>query len=218
LENGDPEEALVVFEGLLDEHLDLWPARFEKSNTLMELARFAEALLGYQKTEEEARNEMVVGELAHLVFGKAQCLDRLERTAEADKEFIRAAALDPESFPVPTRLDLDTFQGAVDEALESIDEGLLKNLRQVAVVVQDYPTRQQQLEQSPFILGLYVGVPRTERSQESRDNLDHIFIFKRGLEIEFPEREELVEQIRITVIHEVAHHFGLGEDAMGEYA
>ena len=218
LENGEAEESLDVFDSLLEEQPDFWPARFERGFALMEFGNFKDALAAFQQTEDEARDELVVAEFADLVFAKAQCLDRLERIEEAEKAFVRAEALTPESFPAPQRLTPDAFQAAVDEALETIDEGLLNHLRQLAIVVKDYPSREQQLEQNPFILGLYVGVPRTERDQESSDNLDHIFVFKRNLETAFPLADELVDQIRITVIHEVAHHFGLGEDAMGEFA
>jgi predicted Zn-dependent protease with MMP-like domain len=107
----------------------------------------------------------------------------------------------------------------VRASLEEVPQALRSYLENVVVEALDYPrTPPVEAGTDPFLLGLYVGVPRTERTQEVRDHLDRIFIFKRNLEIEFPSRADLREEIRKTVIHEIAHHFGLGEEDMGEYA
>lgn len=147
-------------------------------------------------------------------FENACELDRAGRAAEADEEFQRAAALDPE-FLVPPRLSRREFDRIVAESLDSIPESFDPYLQQVAVVVRDYP---DEIDADPDLLGLYVGIPRTERTHEVEDHLDQVFIFKRNLEIDFPDLDELREEIRKTVVHEIAHHFGMEDDEMGEYA
>lgn len=154
-------------------------------------------------------------EEAQMHFEEACELDLEGRAAEADREFRRAAAIAPEEFPVPPRLSRKEFDRIVAESLDSIPERFDPYLSQVSVAVRDYP---HEIDADPDLLGLYVGVPRTERTHELEDHLDQIFIFKRNLEIDFPDPDELREEIRKTVVHEIAHHFGMSEDEMGEYA
>lgn len=217
LARDDPDGALVAFDKVLQEHPDHWAARLEHGYVLSELGRFEEALEDFKRVEEAARTEMLVPEMARLLYGKALCLDRADNAEAADHNFFLAAALLPEEFQRPPRLPPAEFQTLVETAIDSVPEELRKHLRQVMLAVHDYP-QAEQAEIDPFLLGLYVGVPRPRRDPDDTAQLDHIFIFKRVLEIEFPERDELVEQIRRTVIHEVAHHFGLEEEDMGEYA
>lgn len=152
---------------------------------------------------------------AELNFEAACELDAEGRIEEADQEFRRAAALAPEEFAVPPRLGLQEFEKIVEESLDSIPERFDPYLHQVSVVVRDYP---HEIDAEPDLLGLYVGVPRTERTHELEDHLDQVFIFKRNLEIDFPDPEVLREEIRKTVVHEIAHHFGMLDDEMGDYA
>ncbi len=154
-------------------------------------------------------------ERAEIHFENACELDRQGHTEDADEEFRHAAALAPEEFRAPLRLGRRTFEKIVAESLDSIPERFDQYLRQVVVTVHDYPDETDAL---PDLLGLYVGIPRTERSHEFRDHLDRVFIFKRNLEIDFPDPDELREEIRKTVVHEIAHHFGMTDEEMGEYA
>mgnify|MGYP006166592933 FL=1 len=65
---------------------------------------------------------------------------------------------------------------------------------------------------SPQILGLFMGVPRTEASRtEQVSDLDRVILFKRNLEKVCRNRDELIDQIQITVRHEIGHYLGLGE-------
>jgi predicted Zn-dependent protease with MMP-like domain len=88
------------------------------------------------------------------------------------------------------------------------------------VVVQEQLTREQQKEfgmRARSLYGLYEGVPLTERSLwESGTLPDRITIFKAALERDFPTRAALKREIRRTVVHEVAHRFGIDEDRLDE--
>ncbi|MFF4779080.1 metallopeptidase family protein [Microtetraspora fusca] len=105
---------------------------------------------------------------------------------------------------------LDRFEELVSEALDTIPPGLAKVMDNVVVVVVDDPPE-------PGLLGLYTGIPLTERGDWYSGVLpDRIEIYRNPtLEIcETP--EEVVEEVRITVVHEIAHHFGIDDDRLHE--
>ncbi|WP_371164135.1 metallopeptidase family protein [Buchananella felis] len=124
----------------------------------------------------------------------------------------------------------DVFDAAVEEALQQIPDGLLSRLDNVVVLVEDEPTEEQLESAEPFwceecgeehaddLLGLYEGTPLTERGDYWGAGAlpDRITIFRGPLKRMCEDREELVEEIAVTVVHEVAHHFGIEEDRLHE--
>jgi predicted Zn-dependent protease with MMP-like domain len=111
------------------------------------------------------------------------------------------------------------FYELVEKALEGLPPELSELLDNVAIVVDDWPDYSTPLANGDYgdtLYGLYEGVPLTERGGGYHGILpDKITIFKGPLERDF-RRAELEEQIRITVVHEVAHHFGIDEDRLEE--
>ncbi len=111
------------------------------------------------------------------------------------------------------------FYELVERALEGLPPELAELLDNVAIVVDEWPeysTPLVSVDPDETLYGLYEGVPLTQRGAEYSGILpDKITIFRGPLERDFP-REELEEQIRITVVHEIAHHFGFGEDRLEE--
>ena len=97
-----------------------------------------------------------------------------------------------------------------------------EQLRNVEFVVEDWPSRELLLEEDldpeeDIIYGLYQGVPLPERSSLDPPLLpDKITIFAAPLIEDFPDPEELREEIRLTVLHEIAHYFGMDEDEIEE--
>ena len=145
-------------------------------------------------------------------------LDRSGDEVAADRWFARAQELDPDEYPMPLRLAGDAFDALVARALDTLPAAFLPYLEQVSVIVREYPTGEQESDAGDGLLGLYEGVPRTERGEGEQDMLDRVFVFKREHEMAFTSLAELEDQVRRTVVHEIGHHFGLGEDDMGEYA
>jgi predicted Zn-dependent protease with MMP-like domain len=91
----------------------------------------------------------------------------------------------------------------------------------LVVEVHDAPTprmaREYELEEPETLLGFYTGVPLTERSIESPpDWPEKILIFQRAIEEFCQSRDEIVQEVRITVMHEIGHHFGMDEDDLEE--
>jgi predicted Zn-dependent protease with MMP-like domain len=103
-----------------------------------------------------------------------------------------------------------TFEDHVRAALDSLPPNLADALRNVAVVVED------ENADDPDLFGLYEGVPLPERGDEAGALPDRIAIYRRPLEDEFPDPQELQREIRITVLHEIGHYFGLEEDRLAE--
>jgi predicted Zn-dependent protease with MMP-like domain len=104
----------------------------------------------------------------------------------------------------------DNFDEHVRAALDSLPPNIASALRNVAVVVED------ENPEDPDVYGLYHGVPLPERGDGVGLLPDKISIYRIPLEESFPDPEELREEIRITVLHELAHYFGLEEDRIAE--
>jgi predicted Zn-dependent protease with MMP-like domain len=119
----------------------------------------------------------------------------------------------------PVNSETLDFYELVERALEGLPPELSELLDNVAIVVDDWPDYSTPLTNGEYgdtLYGLYEGVPLTERGGGYYGILpDKITIFKGPLERDF-RRAELEEQIRITVVHEVAHHFGIDEDRLEE--
>ena len=111
------------------------------------------------------------------------------------------------------------FYELVEQALEGLPPELAELLDNVAIVVDDWPDNSTAFENGgpgDTLYGLYEGVPLTERGAGYYGMLpDKITIFRGPLERDF-RRAELEEQIRITVVHEIAHHFGIEDDRLHE--
>ncbi len=105
------------------------------------------------------------------------------------------------------------FEACIDDALARIPERLAEAIDNVVIEIAEEPGP----DQPPGLLGLYEGVPLTERdSSWGFVPPDVITIFSGPLSRICSSRSELVEQITITVIHEVAHHFGVSDARLHE--
>jgi predicted Zn-dependent protease with MMP-like domain len=113
------------------------------------------------------------------------------------------------------RVSKAEFGKLVEEALALLPEEFAEFLEEVPVEIRDRPTSEQmrKVGKGGLLLGLYQGRPRTQRSVEDSGTLpDVIFVFQEAIESVVDTAQELVRQVRITVLHEIGHHFGLGEE------
>ena len=107
-------------------------------------------------------------------------------------------------------VDEDTFGQLVEAALDSIPPELGRLMRNVAVVVED-------MGASSNLLGLYHGVPLTERTSNYAGFLpDRITIYRLPIIQRCRDFNDVVESVKHTVIHEVAHHFGISDERLHE--
>lgn len=111
---------------------------------------------------------------------------------------------------MPVEMDPDAFDALVDRALDDIPDELARLVRNVVVLVEaDAPAS------DPDLLGLYDGIALTERWGEPVMELpDRIFVFRNNLLDMCDSVEEVEDEVRITVVHEVAHHFGIDDDRL----
>ena len=101
-----------------------------------------------------------------------------------------------------------TFEEHVERALASLPPELRQAVRNLELSVED------EHPDDPDLFGLYEGVPLPERGDWAGSLPDRIRIFRRPLAESFPDPAELEEEIRITVLHELAHYFGLDENQL----
>jgi predicted Zn-dependent protease with MMP-like domain len=114
----------------------------------------------------------------------------------------------------------DRFDVLVDRALAGIPSPFRESLREVAIVVDDEPTASQRRENGlgaeDTLYGLYEGTPRTEWAADWAIGPNKITLFRLPLEEDFPDPDDLAEEVRVTVIHELAHHLGIDDERLDE--
>jgi len=113
-------------------------------------------------------------------------------------------------------MDRDSFERLVAQAVDDLPEWFLERLENVDVIVDDQPTPQQMrslgLERGETLLGLYEGVPRTERGGHyGLVPPDKITIFQRSIEAKCRYGGSISAEIQKVVKHEIAHHFGISD-------
>jgi predicted Zn-dependent protease with MMP-like domain len=107
-------------------------------------------------------------------------------------------------------VDPDRFEQLVADALDSIPPTIARLIDNVVVFVED------EADDDPDLLGLYEGVPHTERSDYGIGFVmpDRVVIFRRPICAMCETEEEVVDEVAITVVHELAHHFGIDDDEL----
>ncbi len=118
------------------------------------------------------------------------------------------------------RSSSERFERLVERALDEIPAPFQAALDEVALVIEDDAT-DEQLEISGLgpddaLYGLYEGTPRTDWGAGSVPFPNKISLFRIPLEEDFPDPGELAAEVRITVIHELAHHLGIDDDRLDE--
>ncbi len=127
-----------------------------------------------------------------------------------------------------TEADREQFDAALEQVLPELPGGLKRLLDEVPLIVDDRPSRsilaKVRIPRAEILCGLYTGIPLTRRSVHHSGNLpDVIRLFRVGIiaatraEKRRPFEPALKEQIRRTLLHEIGHHFGLGEEDLRKY-
>jgi len=124
--------------------------------------------------------------------------------------------------------DRKPFDAALEQVLTELPEELKRLLDEVPLIVDDRASRsilaKARIRKAEFLCGLYTGIPLTRRSVHHSGNLpDVIRLFRMGIitvaraDKGRPFEPALKEQIRRTLLHEIGHHFGLGEEDLRKY-
>jgi len=102
----------------------------------------------------------------------------------------------------------ERFEELVADALDSVPEELLAHMDNVVVLVEDEPPE-------PGLLGLYEGFALTDRGWDYGGALpDRIFIYRNPTLAICDDEDDVVEEVAVTVVHEIAHHFGIDDDRL----
>ena len=118
------------------------------------------------------------------------------------------------------RLSDDRFERLVERALDEIPAPFRAALDEVAIVIEDDATDEQLeisgLGRDDALYGLYEGTPRTAWGADFAPFPNKISLFRLPLEEDFPDPDDLADEVRVTVIHELAHHLGIDDDRLEE--
>jgi predicted Zn-dependent protease with MMP-like domain len=111
-----------------------------------------------------------------------------------------------------TDVSREHFETLVTAALDGIPAELLGKIDNCVILVEEFSPPDE-----PVLLGLYDGIPLTERGENYGAVLpDRILIFRQPILAICDTVEEVVRQVRITVVHEIAHHFGIDDERLHE--
>ena len=116
-------------------------------------------------------------------------------------------------------MDRQRFEWLVAKAVDSLPDEFRDRLENIDVTVQAFPTLRQmakaRLKHGRILLGLYEGIPRTKRTRGYNMVLpDKITIFQKPIEAKCRSEEEISQEIKEVVRHEIAHHFGIDEETL----
>ena len=120
---------------------------------------------------------------------------------------------------MPIRINRRAFRDLVGEAITDLPDQFARAMENVAVVVEEEPTAEE-LEslgldpEQDDLFGLYQGVPLPERGPDAPVLPDRIAIYRLPILWDCESREQVVAEVRTTVIHELGHYFGLDEDEL----
>jgi predicted Zn-dependent protease with MMP-like domain len=120
----------------------------------------------------------------------------------------------------PHRTRHPGFERLVERVLDAIPMPFAAALDEVAVVVEDEPSpyqrRENGLRPDETLYGLYEGTPKTEWGADWVPAPNKITLFRLPLEEDFPDPDDLADEVGITIIHELAHHLGIDDDRLAD--
>jgi len=183
------------------------------SGTLLEQLRWDEARKAANRALRENPNS------AEGAWVRAILRERRADYAGATRDYLRAWRVDPAGYPLPIPLDDETVDDIVVECLEQFHPSLRSFLANVVILLEEVPSQELLEQYDPpaaptHILGYFSGTSLQERSLEDPwSNLPGaIVLFRRNLSRYARDRDELIQELRITIFHEVGHFLGLDED------
>lgn len=152
-------------------------------------------------------------------YWRAMLRERRGDDRGALRDYRRANTLDPAAYPLPVPLDEATVEAIVSDVLLAVHPTLRHYLAQLVILLEEVPDEELCRTYDPpappgEILGVFSGHALTERSYLDASGVvpATIVLFRRNLERIAEDRERLLEELRITVFHEIGHFLGLDED------
>jgi tetratricopeptide (TPR) repeat protein len=209
---GQAEEALARAAIVLAREPGNKEALYERALALFELCRFAEARGAFSGLLEDPARA------AHAHQHLGLLLEREGKWKQAQVHFDKARALSPQDFPVPPLPSEDAFRAEVARAVAELPEDMRGDLEGVPVTAEELPADADLLLNqpplSPTILGLFRGPPLGEPCDGSETPCRSVVLYRRNLARAVRTPEELREQIRVTLLHEIGHLRGEDDEEL----
>ena len=205
---GQAKEAVDRANLTLSKNADDPEARYEKAVALFELCRFADAKSAFNAMVSDPQRA------AHAHHHLGLLLEREGKWTQARKQLAEATALNPGDFPPPQLLSVEEFKNELDRAVAALPEDMQKDLQGVPVTAEELPQDDDLLSGdpplSPAILGLFRGPPLSEGcvpepGARPGDPCRSMALYRLNLSRAVKTHDELLEQIRVTLLHEVGH-------------
>lgn len=131
--------------------------------------------------------------------------------------WLAVRALDLKEPPMPWAMGVEEFSTIAQNAFDEIPEPIREKLDNLPIVITDYPTDDLIREGiDPRTLGLITGVPYSHKGSEAGVALDCVQLYQKNIERIATSREEVADEIYITVLHETGHYFGLDDDDLDD--
>jgi predicted Zn-dependent protease with MMP-like domain/Flp pilus assembly protein TadD len=205
----DLEGALFLVRRAIQKAGDVAVYRAFEGQIVFELGRFAEA-------RRQLEHALALDpESPHALYHMGLALERLGEHEDAARAFAQAHALQGDQYFLPSAVSEDAFREVAAQAIADLPRSIREYVENVPVIVDDFPDAELLSEEnvSPQILGLFIGVPRTEAAVTAQaQDVDRVILFKKNLEKVCRTHAELIEQIQVTVKHEIGHYLGLDEE------
>lgn len=175
--------------------------------------KLAEAEALYERVAAQERSAAALERLS-------LCADLRHDHATADRLLAEAESIAGDEAPHPPRLSPAQFEHVIDEAVELLPRQFQEALHETQILIEPVPTetlidKDDCAETPPDMLGLFVGANKLEESPDGPPALPPtIYLFQRNLERASIDRDELVNEIRVTLYHEIGHLLGFDEDGV----
>jgi predicted Zn-dependent protease with MMP-like domain len=238
LAEGDPEDFLLAesfyIRGRAYFALDRWEDALVEYDRALELSPkhqdylTEKGILLYQLAEWESAEQVLREALEldpqnpDLHYTLGLLLEKVGRESEAKQSFEAATRSDPARHPPILAVSREQFSMEVERALASLPEQFSRHLVNVAVIIEDFPSRAflEETGLDPQMLGLFEGKTQLQHATGTAMGVasgasqlpSRVLLFQRNIEKVCESESDLVQEIRITLMHEIGHFFGMSED------
>jgi len=215
LDLGGAREAAELYESIVEEQPDHAPSLLGLGVSLYESCQFDAAM---QSLEEALELEDDMAD-AHFFIGLI--LERRGDEVGARRVFKLARDLDPEAYPPPIKLGIEEFEQVVEGVLLALPEKLRNYLANVPISVEELPSDEELMASdpplSPNLWGMFRGQTLAEQQSDAFGRMPaEIVLYRRNLQRGVQTREALLEEIKVTLQHEIAHFLGLDEEQVAD--
>ncbi|HKA90573.1 MAG TPA: metallopeptidase family protein [Haliangiales bacterium] len=197
---------------------ELPPVDFPEAGFHLRAARSYLDLELTDEAEAHYQKALKLEESADAYHGLGMVYEARDDVRPMVRCWLKVRELDLEEEPVPWTLSQEEFERVAEEALGELPDRIRTLLQNVPIVASDYPSIEIIAEgNDPRMMGFFSGVPYPEKSNVgSVPHLDCVFLYQKNIERMVKTREEAAREIRITLLHETGHFFGLSEEELEE--